>query len=254
MTIEKEGLKIEKKIVVTFDICSSTAIIEDLHKTENIIKWRDFLIWMKNYLKIKSEEMNFFIYKFTGDGWLLLFDFDHPGRDLITFLQDICKQFKMRYKRKVEDFLETPPISSGMTFGIDRGSLIRFTMNNQREYVWSLGGGQIGDFLKDIEYLRTNGLAKGGSLENAIILGENGILNSTGLRFPDEFVRHKVLDSIGDFSLIGFPIYGHIIASKSGHSSNVKFLQKLLATTDSWDIIMEAEEKISRSPALQINL
>jgi UDP-3-O-[3-hydroxymyristoyl] N-acetylglucosamine deacetylase len=109
-------------------------------------------------------------------------------------------------------------------------------------------------FLKDIEYLRTNGLAKGGSLENAIILGENGILNSTGLRFPDEFVRHKVLDSIGDFSLLGFPIYGHIIASKSGHSSNVKFLKKLLSTPDSWDIILEAEEKISRSPALQINL
>jgi UDP-3-O-[3-hydroxymyristoyl] N-acetylglucosamine deacetylase len=109
-------------------------------------------------------------------------------------------------------------------------------------------------FLKDIEYLRTNGLAKGGSLENAIILGENGILNSTGLRFPDEFVRHKVLDSIGDFSLLGFPIYGHIIASKSGHSSNVKFLKKLLSSPDSWDIILEAEEKISRSPALQINL
>ena len=135
MSREEDVPRIEQKIVVTFDICSSTAIIEDLHKTENIIKWRDFLIWMKNYLKIKSEEMNFFIYKFTGDGWLLLFDFDHPGRDLFTFLQDICKQFKMRYKRKVEDFLETPPISSGMTFGIDRGSLIRFTMNNQREYV-----------------------------------------------------------------------------------------------------------------------
>jgi UDP-3-O-[3-hydroxymyristoyl] N-acetylglucosamine deacetylase len=109
-------------------------------------------------------------------------------------------------------------------------------------------------FLKDIEYLRTNGFAKGGSLENAIILGENGILNSTGLRFHDEFVRHKVLDSIGDFSLLGFPIYGHIIASKSGHSSNVKFLKKLLLSPDSWDIILEAEEKISRSPALQINL
>lgn len=109
-------------------------------------------------------------------------------------------------------------------------------------------------FLKDIEYLRTNGLAKGGSLENAIILGENGILNSTGLRFPDEFVRHKVLDSIGDFSLLGFPIYGHIIAGKSGHSSNIKFLKKLLLAPDSWDIIQEAEEKLSRSPALQVTI
>lgn len=94
-------------------------------------------------------------------------------------------------------------------------------------------------FLKDIEYLRTNGLAKGGSLENAIILGENGVLNSSGLRFKDEFVRHKILDSIGDFSLIGFPFYGHIIASKSGHSANIRFLGKLLSTPDAWDIITE---------------
>ncbi|MDH4232194.1 MAG: UDP-3-O-acyl-N-acetylglucosamine deacetylase [Nitrospirota bacterium] len=125
---------------------------------------------------------------------------------------------------------------------------------NEESFAREIAPARTFGFLKDIEYLRTNGLAKGGSLENAIILGENGILNSTGLRFPDEFVRHKVLDSIGDFSLLGFPIYGHIIASKSGHSSNVKFLQKLLASPDSWDITLEAEEKISRSPALQINL
>ena len=125
---------------------------------------------------------------------------------------------------------------------------------NEESFAREIAPARTFGFLKDIEYLRTNGLAKGGSLENAIILGENGILNSTGLRFPDEFVRHKVLDSIGDFSLLGFPIYGHIIASKSGHSSNVKFLKKLLATPDSWDIILEAEENISRSPALQINL
>jgi UDP-3-O-[3-hydroxymyristoyl] N-acetylglucosamine deacetylase len=107
-------------------------------------------------------------------------------------------------------------------------------------------------FLKDIEYLRSNGLAKGGSLENAIILGDSGILNASGLRYKDEFVRHKVLDSVGDFSLIGFPIYGHIIASKSGHSSNVKFLKKLMASTETWDIIVE--EKISPVHEMQINI
>lgn len=106
-------------------------------------------------------------------------------------------------------------------------------------------------FLKDIEYLRTNGLAKGGSLENAIILGEKGVLNSSGLRFKDEFVRHKVLDLIGDFSLIGFPIDGHIIASRSGHSTNIKFLKKLLSVPDVWDITME--EHSSASPVLQVN-
>ncbi|MHB8881319.1 MAG: UDP-3-O-acyl-N-acetylglucosamine deacetylase [Thermodesulfovibrionales bacterium] len=107
-------------------------------------------------------------------------------------------------------------------------------------------------FLKDIEYLRTNGLAKGGSLDNAIILGENGILNTSGLRFKDEFVRHKVLDSIGDFSLLGFPIQGHIIASKSGHAANIKFLKKLLSSPDAWDIILD-QEYVPANTYLQIN-
>lgn len=96
-------------------------------------------------------------------------------------------------------------------------------------------------FLKDIEYLRSNGLAKGGSLDNAVVMGEDGVLNASGLRFKDEFVRHKVLDSIGDFSLIGFPIYGHIVASKSGHSSNVKFLKKLMSAPETWDIVIEEQ-------------
>jgi UDP-3-O-[3-hydroxymyristoyl] N-acetylglucosamine deacetylase len=105
-------------------------------------------------------------------------------------------------------------------------------------------------FLKDIEYLRTNGLAQGGSLDNAIILGENGVLNASGLRFADEFVRHKILDLIGDFAILGFPIYGHIVANKSGHSSNIKFLKKLLSAQDAWDIM--TEERVM-SPVVQIN-
>lgn len=106
-------------------------------------------------------------------------------------------------------------------------------------------------FFKDIEYLRLNGLAKGGSLDNAIVLGEHGVLNSSGLRFRDEFVRHKVLDIIGDFSLIGFPIYGHIIVNKSGHSTNIRFLKKIMSNTDVWDIISEKSAPVS--PVLHIN-
>lgn len=135
MSTERDIPRLEKKIVVTFDICSSTAIIEDLNNTENTIKWRDFLIWMKNYLRIKSEELDFTIYKFTGDGWILLFDYDYPGDDLISFLKDFCKQFKMRYKKKIEDYLEVPPTISGITFGIERGSLIGFIMNNHKEFI-----------------------------------------------------------------------------------------------------------------------
>ncbi len=92
-------------------------------------------------------------------------------------------------------------------------------------------------FLKDVEYLKSNGFARGGSFENAIILGETGILNSAGLRFKDEFVRHKILDLIGDLSLSGFPIYGHIIANKSGHTTNIKFLKKLFSYPECWELI-----------------
>jgi len=112
---------------------------------------------------------------------------------------------------------------------------------NEESFAREIAPARTFGFLKDIEYLRTNGLAKGGSLDNAIILSDNGILNSSGLRFKDEFVRHKVLDFIGDFSLIGFPIWGHIVASRSGHSSNVKFLKKVLSMPNAWDITTTAE-------------
>lgn len=94
-------------------------------------------------------------------------------------------------------------------------------------------------FLKDIQYLMANGLAKGGSLHNAIVLSDTGIVNASSLRFKDEFVRHKILDCIGDFSLIGFPIYGHILANRGGHSTNLSFLKKLVACPDCWEISTE---------------
>jgi UDP-3-O-[3-hydroxymyristoyl] N-acetylglucosamine deacetylase len=105
-------------------------------------------------------------------------------------------------------------------------------------------------FLKDVEYLKANGLARGGSFDNAIILGETGVLNGSGLRFKDEFVRHKILDLIGDFSLLGFPIYGHIIANKSGHTTNLKFLKKLLSCPECWEL--ESETGISQQAAVSV--
>jgi len=101
-------------------------------------------------------------------------------------------------------------------------------------------------FLKDVEYLKANGFARGGSFDNAIILGDKGIMNSTALRFKDEFVRHKILDLIGDLSLLGFPIHGHIIANKSGHTTNLKFLKKLLSCPEYWEL----ESELSRQPVL----
>jgi UDP-3-O-[3-hydroxymyristoyl] N-acetylglucosamine deacetylase len=92
-------------------------------------------------------------------------------------------------------------------------------------------------FLRDVRMLRSRGLAKGGSLDNAIVVGENGVLNKGELRFKNEFVRHKILDTLGDISLLGRPIYGHIIANRTGHNLNIKLLRKILSFTDSWEII-----------------
>ncbi|OGW38533.1 MAG: UDP-3-O-[3-hydroxymyristoyl] N-acetylglucosamine deacetylase [Nitrospirae bacterium RBG_13_39_12] len=114
---------------------------------------------------------------------------------------------------------------------------------NEENFAIEIAPARTFGFLKDVEYLRANGFAKGGSFDNAIILGESGILNSSGLRFKDEFVRHKILDLIGDLSLIGFPIYGHIIANKSGHSTNLKFLKKLLSHPDCWELVSETSHQ-----------
>lgn len=82
-------------------------------------------------------------------------------------------------------------------------------------------------FLKDVEEARAKGMIRGGSLENAIVIGEDSVLNEGDLRFEDEIIRHKILDLLGDFALLGRPILGHIIAVRSGHAFNAKFLHQL---------------------------
>ena len=90
-------------------------------------------------------------------------------------------------------------------------------------------------FLHEVEMMKRYGLARGGSLDNAVVIDGNHVLNEGGLRYPDEFVRHKVLDCIGDFSLIGMPIMGHVVASKSGHAFNHAFLEKFFKEKGSWE-------------------
>ncbi len=92
-------------------------------------------------------------------------------------------------------------------------------------------------FLKDIEYLRQNNLALGGSLDNAIVLDEENMLNNQGLRYPDEFVRHKILDAIGDLYMIGYPILGQYNAYKSGHDLNNQLIRAVLADKNSFEIV-----------------
>jgi UDP-3-O-[3-hydroxymyristoyl] N-acetylglucosamine deacetylase len=90
-------------------------------------------------------------------------------------------------------------------------------------------------FLKEVEMLRQRGLALGGSLENAIVLGETGVLNP--LRFDDEFVRHKILDVIGDLALVGFPVIGHLVVHRGGHALHTAFANELLKQRDAWDLV-----------------
>jgi len=91
-------------------------------------------------------------------------------------------------------------------------------------------------FLKDVEMLRQNGLALGGSLDNAIVLGETGVLNNA-LRFEDEFVRHKILDAVGDLALVGYPVIGHLVAHRAGHALHTEFAAKILEETHAWRLI-----------------
>lgn len=91
-------------------------------------------------------------------------------------------------------------------------------------------------FMQDVEYMRSNGLALGGSLENAIVMDEYRVLNADGLRFADEFAKHKVLDAIGDLYIVGHPLLASFSAHKSGHALNNDLLRALLADASAWEI------------------
>ncbi|MFO7766953.1 MAG: UDP-3-O-acyl-N-acetylglucosamine deacetylase [Pelovirga sp.] len=99
-------------------------------------------------------------------------------------------------------------------------------------------------FLHEVEYLKANGLARGGSLDNAVVIDDNGIMNPEGLRFQNEFVRHKILDAVGDFSLLGAPLLGHIRAFKAGHDLNAKMVKAIEENPDHWVYVDFTEEAL----------
>jgi len=113
-------------------------------------------------------------------------------------------------------------------------------------------------FLEEVEMMRQQGLALGGSLENAIVIGDTGVLNNA-LRFDDEFVRHKILDVIGDMALVGHPIIGHLVAHRGGHALHTQFAAHVLEERESWTLVEApgAEEPASAAavgvPARAVN-
>ena len=106
-----------------------------------------------------------------------------------------------------------------------------------RDFVREISTARTFGFMKDVETLKKNGFARGGSLDNAVVIDDFRIINEDGLRFDDEFVRHKILDFIGDISIVGSPIIGHFVVKKSGHFLNQHMLKKLMESTKHWKVM-----------------
>ncbi|MCC6336040.1 MAG: UDP-3-O-acyl-N-acetylglucosamine deacetylase [Myxococcales bacterium] len=114
----------------------------------------------------------------------------------------------------------------------------QFTLEfNERAFQRDVAPARTFGFLRDVDKLRSMGLARGGSLDNAVVVDDFSILNPEGLRFPDEFVRHKLLDALGDVALLGFPVIGALTAFKTGHALNQKLVARVLADPANYRVV-----------------
>lgn len=104
----------------------------------------------------------------------------------------------------------------------------------EEEFTQGIAPARTFGFMKDVERMRAKGLIKGASLDNAVVVGDEGVMNPEGLRFPDEFVRHKVLDMIGDLALLGLPLVAKVEAACAGHAMNFEVVRALRAQPDAW--------------------
>jgi UDP-3-O-[3-hydroxymyristoyl] N-acetylglucosamine deacetylase len=107
-------------------------------------------------------------------------------------------------------------------------------------------------FTKDVEMMRANGLALGGGLDNAIVMDDFKVLNAEGLRYDDEFVKHKILDAMGDLYLIGKPFLARYSARRSGHALNNLLLREVLKRTDAWEVVTFADAKLAPQGFAQV--
>jgi UDP-3-O-[3-hydroxymyristoyl] N-acetylglucosamine deacetylase len=113
---------------------------------------------------------------------------------------------------------------------------------NPDDYTREIAPARTFGFLKDVDALRNMGLIRGGSLDNALVLTDTGLMNDTGLRFPDEFCRHKLLDLVGDLALIGRPLLGHVIAERAGHYMHVALVARLMHDHSLWQEVELGEK------------
>jgi len=168
--------------------------------------------------------------------------------------QDAAKRF-IRIKRKIE-VREGDKVASfipyegfKVSFEIDfdhpvlKQSVQRASLDfSSTSYVKEVSRARTFGFTKDIEYMRSKNLALGGSVKNAIVVDDYRVLNEDGLRYDDEFVKHKILDAVGDLYLLGHSLIGEFVGYKSGHGLNNQLLRELLQQGDAWEFVEFAEE------------
>jgi len=117
---------------------------------------------------------------------------------------------------------------------------------DDRSFVREVASARTFGFLRDVDRLRAMGLARGGSLDNAVVVDEFSILNPEGLRFPDEFVRHKLLDALGDVALLGRPVLGALTVYKTGHALNQRLVSTVLADPANYDVVRARSRDVAR--------
>ena len=121
-----------------------------------------------------------------------------------------------------------------------------FTMNLPG-YERSVAPARTFGFIDEVEMLRQSGLVRGGSLENAIVLTQTGVMNPEGLRFPDEFCRHKILDLVGDMAMFGRPLIGHVVADRAGHAMHIALVSRLLREKSVWKLVRAPQTATAKS-------
>ena len=139
------------------------------------------------------------------------------------------------YKLSFEIDFDHPAVDS-------TGQRVEFDMATG-SYVRDIARARTFGFTRDVEMMRANGLALGGGLDNAIVMDDYKVLNSDGLRYNDEFVKHKILDAMGDLYLLGQPLIGAYSAFRSGHALNNRLLRQLLAQPDAWQVVTFDDER-----------
>ncbi len=141
------------------------------------------------------------------------------------------------YKLSFEIDFKHPAVDS-------TGQRVEFDMSTD-SYTRDIARARTFGFTKDVEMMRANGLAMGGGLDNAIVMDDYKVLNSDGLRYDDEFVKHKILDAMGDLYLLGKPLLASYSAFRSGHAMNNVLLRALLAQPETWEIVTFDDEKLA---------